>query len=178
MILNRPTPLAPIFENFPVTLIALPNWVLWRYTLKDNKWTKVPFQTNGNTASSTNPATWNSFDSVRAAYQLGNFDGVGIVLPGKPLDNGSYLIGLDFDHCLAAGVLNEGPRRAVDLLNTYCEISPSGEGIRLFFLHDKTTPACKSKKTDGNSREIYSTGRYLTVTGRTFGQRKEVRHVA
>lgn len=175
---TRPIPLAPIFGNFPPILSALPSWVLWRYEPKEGQWTKVPKQPDSRNASTTNPATWSNFERVRAAYRPERFDGVGIVLTGKPLEGGLYLIGLDFDHCLAGSVLNEEPRKAAELLNTYCEISPSGEGIRLFLLHDKIIPACKTNKADGNSREVYSAGRYLTVTGHTFGQLKEVRHVA
>jgi putative DNA primase/helicase len=172
-----PVPLTPNFVNIPPILAALPNWVLWRYELKDGKHTKVPKQPGGSNASSTNPATWHTLDSVRAAYHRGGFDGVGIVLTGKPLNNGLYLIGLDFDHCITADVLDDEPRKAIELLDTYSEISPSGEGIRLFLLHDNPTPARKNN-VGGKSREIYSTGRYLTVTGRTIGQAKEVRHVA
>lgn len=175
---TKPIPLAPLFDNIPPILTAQPSWVLWSYAIKDGKWTKVPRQPGGSYASSTNTATWHTFASVRAAYQLDKFDGVGIVLTGKPLENGLYLIGLDFDHCLIAGVLDDAPRKAVELLGTYCEISPSGEGIRLFLLHGKPTPACKTNKADGKSREVYSSGRYLTVTGHTIGQPKEVRHVA
>ncbi len=174
----RPIPLTPIFGNIPPILTALPNWVLWRYELKDNQYTKVPKQPSGNNASTINAATWSTFDKVRAAYQPKKFDGVGIVLTGKQLSNGLYLVGLDFDDCLADGVLTKDPRKATELLDTYCEISPSGQGIRLFILHDKIIPACKTKKADGNSREVYSWGRYLTVTGHTFGQPKEIRHVA
>lgn len=174
----QPIALVPIFENFPPILTAQPSWVMWRYELKDGKWTKVPRQAGGSYASSTNPATWHTFASVRAAYHLDKFDGVGIVLTGQPLENGLYLIGMDFDHCLISGVLDDAPRKAVELLDTYCEISPSGEGIRLFLLHDKPTPACKTNKADGKSREVYSSGRYLTVTGHPIGQAKDVRHVA
>lgn len=174
---NRPTPLAPIFDNLPAALTAQPSWVLWSYALKDSKWTKVPKQPGGSNASTANPATWGSFNTVRTAYHPNKFDGVGIVLTGKPLTNGLFLVGLDFDHCLADGVLDDAPRNAVDQLDTYCEISPSGTGIRLFLLHDKPTPACK-KNVAGKSREIYSGGRYLTVTGHIFGQPNEVRHVA
>ncbi len=176
--ITRPIPLAPIFGNIPRILTALPNWVLWHYEFVKGKWTKVPKHPNNYKASTTNPATWSTFERVRAAYCPDKFDGVGIVLTGQPLDNGLYLVGLDFDHCLADGVLNEDPRKATEMLDTYCEISPSGQGIRLFILHDKIITACKTNKADGNSREIYSTGRYLTVTGHTFGQPKEVRHVA
>ena len=174
---TRPAPLAPIFGNIPSILTAQSNWVMWCYMLKDGKYTKVPKQPGGSNASTTNPATWQTFDSVRTAYQRDTFDGVGIVLTGKPLDNGLYLIGLDFDHCLTDGMLDDAPRKAVVQLNTYCEISPSGNGIRLFLLHDKPTTA-KKINVDGKSREIYSTGRYLTVTGHAIGQPKEVRHVA
>lgn len=174
---NRPTPLAPIFDTIPSILTAQPGWVLWRYELKDGKWTKIPKQPGGHNASTTDFATWSTFDSVRTAYQRDGFDGVGIVLTGKLLANGLYLVGMDFDHCLTAGVLDDGPSKAVEMLDTYSEISPSGEGIRLFLLHDKPTPARKNNVA-GKSREIYSGGRYLTVTGHVFGQPKEVRHVA
>lgn len=174
---TRPAPLAPIFDNIPITLTAQPNWVLWCYMLKDGKYTKVPKQPDGGNASSTNPATWHTFEQVRTTYQRGGFDGVGIVLAGKPLANGLYLVGLDFDHCLSEGVIDDDPSKAIMLLDTYSEISPSGEGIRLFILHDKLIQARKNN-VDGKSREIYSNGRYLTVTGHSIDHAKEVRHVA
>ncbi len=172
----RPIPLVPNFDCFPNVLTTLPNWVLWSYELKNGKYTKVPKRPCGQNASTTDPDTWRSFDIVRTTYPRGGFDGVGIVLTGMPIRNELYLIGMDFDHCLTAGVLDEDPRQAVDKLDTYSEISPSGEGIRLFLLHDKIIPARK-RNVDGKSREIYSSSRYLTVTGHTFGDAREVRHV-
>jgi putative DNA primase/helicase len=175
--MTRPIPLRPNFDGFPLTLTAQSTWVLWCYMLKDGKYTKVPKQPSGNNASTTNPATWSAFDSVRTAYLRGGFDGVGIVLTGNSLANGLYLIGLDFDYCFIDGELDDASRQAIDLLDTYSEISPSGEGIRLFLLHDKPIQARKNK-VDGKSREIYSSERYLTVTGHAIGEAKEVRHVA
>lgn len=55
MTTEKPTPLAPIFDNFPSALTALPHWVLWGYALKNGKWTKVPKQSSGSNASTTNP---------------------------------------------------------------------------------------------------------------------------
>lgn len=173
---NRPVPLVPRFDDFPSILTAQPRWVLWSYSLKDGKWAKVPKKPDGRNASTTNTATWCTFEVARTAYGRGGFDGAGIVLTGEPLGNGLYLIGMDFDHCLNGGVLDEDPRRAIDRLDTYAEISPSGEGVRLFLLHDKPIPARKVNVSD-KSREIYSGGRYLTVTGHTWGQPREVRHV-
>jgi primase-polymerase (primpol)-like protein len=173
----RPIPLAPNLGNIPSSLTSIPHWVLWSYALKDNKWTKVPKQPSGSFASTANPSTWSTFDKVCSTYLQGGYDGVGIVLDGKPLNDGRYLIGLDFDHCVVSGTLQGDALIAVALTDTYWEISPSGEGIRLFLLHDKPVPARKNDKVDGKSREIYSTGRYLTVTGHTL-ESKEVRHVA
>ncbi|MDO8264668.1 MAG: hypothetical protein Q7T21_15795 [Gallionella sp.] len=175
--ISQPKPLAPIFENFPPILTAQPSWVMWSYAIKEGKWTKVPKQPGGYNASSTNPATWSTFDSVRIAYQRGGFDGVGIALTGQPLENGFYIIGLDFDDCLTGGVLDNDSQKAVEQLDTYWEISPSSEGIRLFLLHNKPIMACKINVA-GKSREIYSSGRYLTVTGHIIGRVKAVRHVA
>jgi putative DNA primase/helicase len=174
---SRPVPLVPRFDAFPSILTTQAHWVLWSYSLRDGKWTKVPKKPDGRNASTTNAASWCSFDVVRTAYGRGGFDGVGIVLTGEPLDNGLYLIGMDFDHCLNAGVLDDDPGEAIDLLDTYAEISPSGEGVRLFLLHDKPIPARKIN-VSGKSREIYSCGRYLTVTGHTLGQSRTLRHVA
>lgn len=174
---DRPIAIRPQFDNISKTLTALPCWVLWNYMLKEEKWTKIPMQTNGKNASTTNPATWSTFVQVRAAYKRGGFDGVGIVLTGKPLESGLYLIGMDFDHCIEDKKLDTDPQRAIESLNTYSEISPSGQGIRLFLLHDQPIQA-KKINVAGKSREIYSSGRYLTVTGQVIGQQQEVRHVA
>jgi primase-polymerase (primpol)-like protein len=174
---TRPLPLAPNFDAFPPILTGQSHWVLWRYSLKDGKWTKVPKKPDGRNASTANAATWCTFNVARTAYARGGFDGVGIVLTGEPLANGLYLIGMDFDHCLNAGALDDDPREAIDSLDTYAEISPSGEGVRLFLLHDKLIPAKKINISD-KSREIYSGGRYLTVTGHTLGRPRTVRHVA
>jgi len=49
--------------------------------------------------------------------------------------------------------------------DVYCEISPSGRGIRLFGLGTPRTQGA----TNGSCLEVYSTGRYLTVTGLANG---------
>jgi putative DNA primase/helicase len=174
--MTRPVPLVPKPDNFPLILTAQPSWVLWRYELKDGKYTKVPKQPDGHNASTTGASTWQTFAIVCTAYQRGGFDGLGIVLTRKPLANGLYLVGMDFDHCLHGGALDAAPARAMAQLDTYAEVSPSGEGIRLFLLHDKPLPARKNN-VEGKSREIYSSGRYLTVTGHVYGEAKDVRHV-
>ena len=46
-------------------------------------------------------------------------------------------------------------------LGTYLEISPSGKGLHLFALCDEPLKGGNAK----NGREMYSKGRFMTVTG-------------
>src|SRR5262249_8378511 len=136
----RPAALPVLFENIPPQLAARPQWVLWRYTFKDGKWTKPPYTPGGSLASSTNPATWSSFDTVHAAYLAGGWDGVGYIHP--PEDN---LVGGDADKCLdpTTGILTGEDAVALLELDTYTEASPSGTGVRAFAFGRK--PGRKSK---------------------------------
>jgi len=153
---RRPHALKVISENIPEQLKELPQWVVWRYVEKNGKWTKPPFQVNGQHASSTDQKTWNTFENVWAAYQSGEFDGIGFCLS---LD--SYLVGIDLDHCLTDGRPDALAESVLaDFDGTYAEASPSGEGLRLFTM-GKLDNAVKTPAI-----EMYSSGRYLTLTGR------------
>jgi hypothetical protein len=144
-------------------------WVCWRYVLRGTKWNKVPFQPNGKHASSTNPATWNSFDAVMAAYKRGGFDGIGIALDNKPDANGRVLAGVDFDGVVLEGRLTDDTKDWIKRFNTYAEKSPSGTGIRLFGY----APPLPSGIAGGGV-ELYTAARYLTVTGHGTGEVKNV----
>ena len=56
--------------------------------------TKIPYQPGGALASSTDSATWSTFDDVRAAYEAGGFDGVGFVFTAD-----DPFVGIDLDGC-------------------------------------------------------------------------------
>lgn len=115
---------------------------------------KRPVTVSGAPASSTDPQTWSTHaDAVRS--DIG--DGLGFVL-------GAGVACIDIDHCLLSdGSLN---RVAVDLLcrfpGAYVEISPSGTGLHLW----GTAPEQKGRKRGGF--EVYSVGRYITVTGNAY----------
>ncbi len=175
---NTPVALTPRFDCIPRALTELgARWVLWRYEPKEGGFAKIPKQPNRKNASSTNSATWSDFDTARKAYEAAPdyFSGVGIILgpPIKRDDKTAYLIGIDFDHCVEGKQLAPFVREAKAYLDTYTELSPSGTGIRMFVLSDQLVETRKVK-IDGNSREIYATARYMTVTGHGKG---EVRHV-
>jgi primase-polymerase (primpol)-like protein len=142
----------------PADLRSLAQWVVWRFEQREDKPAKVPYSALRHTrASTTNPASWTTFEAAVAASQQCGYAGVGFVFSGD-----DPFCGVDLDHCLnGSGEPSEAARRIVGLLNTYTEISPSGRGLKLFVRAE--LPA------GGNRRpgvEMYDRGRYFTVTGR------------
>jgi hypothetical protein len=158
----RPTALRVIADNIPQALRELLRWVLWRYEWNGTKWTKVPYQPNGCKASSTDPTTWSSYETVLAAYQAGGWDGIGIVL-GAIEGVDLTLAGVDYDDCLDGnGRPNDLAARGTRKLNTYAEVSPSGRGIKQLCWG---TLRKNHGKRDGDPAEAYHSGRYFTITG-------------
>lgn len=154
----------------PQALKDMRQWVLWR---RDHG-TKIPYQPNGYKASSANPATWSGFDEVNA--KVDQFSGVGFVFtPNDPF------VFIDLDHVLALGTTTFKPsckwaEELVKALDTYCEISPSGDGLHLFATGNAPEGLKnKQKFEDGSAIEVYTSGRYSTVTGNIFGGKIEIK---
>jgi hypothetical protein len=137
------------FARVPEEMKAEAAWVLWRYDNRDGKPTKVLRQVNGRHADSTNAATWTTFGEALEAYERGGFDGIGFVF-----HPGNDLCGADLDDT------TEGEaQRWLDLFDSYAERSPSGNGFHII---------CRARVLKGTNRdegELYSTGRFFTVTG-------------
>ena len=145
--------LAPQFEAMPQELRELSRWVAW-------KGKKVPYCATAvkSKASTTDPATWASFEHARTAFEEGGYAGVGFVL------NGDGVAGVDLDKCVQDGT----PRpEAIGIMRRagcrYIELSPSGTGLRGF---GYAAPR-KGRRTviDGVATELYTQARFLTVTG-------------
>jgi putative DNA primase/helicase len=147
----------------PDELKVIPQWVLWRWEERINprtgevKLTKPPYQPNGQHAESDNSNTWSTFETVVHAYQKGEFAGIGFVVT-----NEVGIVGVDLDHCRDAetGAIQPWAYSIVNTLNSYTEITPSREGLRVF-IYGKLPP--KDRKI-GNF-ECYESGRFLTITG-------------
>ncbi len=89
-----------ISDAIPTKLKTLPHWVTWRRETRDGRVTKVPYMPQENRrASSTDPATWSSFEAALADCEKGRADGVGFVFTNSPYT------GVDLDHCLEDGYL-------------------------------------------------------------------------
>lgn len=156
---SRPIPPAVQLDNIPSELIALPQWVAWRYALRDEKWTKPPLDCHtGREAKSTDPATWSSFDEAVRFYQAGKADGIGFVFSAS-----DPYAGIDLDDCRdESGPLQAWAKEIVGGLSSYAEVSPSGRGVKII-VRGQLPPKGRRRKGD---IEMYSESRYFTITGR------------
>ena len=157
-------------ENIPAELKAAPRWVVWRYKYvgaRSKPWTKVPYTPDLSgerfvKASSTDPATWRSFDQTLAFYDKYNagvskdgVDGIGLML-------GSEFAGVDLDKCRnpETGRVNEYAAKVVQDLKTYTEVSPSGTGLKALVRANLNGKGRRTARV-----EVYGKDRFFTITG-------------
>lgn len=139
-------------------------WVLFKIENRKGKTTKLPYSINGKLASSTDSATWATYAEV-ADMRLrdARYHGIGIVF--TPDQN---LLGIDIDHVMEGGkIIPEFAeiKKFVAEANTYTEVSPSGTGLHLFFA---LTIPLKLVANKHAPYEAYTSGRYFTVTEKSF----------
>lgn len=164
------------FTGLPIGIAAIeelqsrPQWVAWRYEDRGGgKPTKPPISPRtGFRASHSKPQDWGSYHEAMQRAVKSNLAGVGYVMSE---DDG--LTGIDLDNCLTEeGDLLEWVKPIVDLAETYCEVSPSGLGLRLI----AKGKVERSVKSDQAGIEVYRDKRYLTITGRQWpGSPSEIR---
>jgi AAA domain len=157
-----PQALAPLIER--------PQWCVWRWTQKpDGSWQKPPFMAlqPDRHASTNDPTTWTDYPTALATVQAGHADGLSYVLT-KDDPFGAF----DLDHCrclvtYSIDVWAQNYLQAA--VNTYQEITPSGEGVRIWGfadgqpLHKKFTLSIDGKEI---AVELFrKTNKALTVTG-------------
>jgi primase-polymerase (primpol)-like protein len=133
-------------------LKARRQWVVHRH--------KEPFcPTTQLRASTTDLTTWAAFEDAIAGLETGRYDGIGFVFCSA-----DPYVGIDLDDCRdpEAGTMSPWAAKVVEAFpNAYREISPSGRGVHII-----TRGKAPSRKRTG--LEIYSAGRYFTVTGRVL----------
>ena len=132
--------------NIPPQLASRSQWVLWKIEKRDGKSTKVPYSARGGNARTSQPETWESFDAVLTilAAEPNRYNGLGFVFtPDDPF------CGVDLDDCLNPdGTLKDWAAPITAMFDgTYCEVSPSGTGLKLFCL-GRTTGGRKLKISD------------------------------
>jgi hypothetical protein len=142
----------------PVSAEALadaPRWVAWRlvwdrkrpnapprkipYDPGTGSWARVPTdpKTYADRTAAEARADALAVELLREGRQLPRpsaGSGIGLVL--GQLDDGPYLLGIDLDSCRDADTSTIAPwaEQIIDRFDTYSEISPSGTGVKLFFI--------------------------------------------
>lgn len=146
--------------NYPKELSALPQWVCWHLEPdpKGGKARKVPYNPmTGRKASSTDPKSWVSLEQAMAAQQQYHYKGLGFVFTAE-----GGVVGVDIDHCVELGALNQVASEIVKRYPTYTEVSPSGTGLHLFYRGAMTA---KGNKNSDTGVEMYAHSRFFTMTG-------------
>ena len=111
------------FNQIPEELKQLPIWCVWNL----EKGGKIPYNPRtGYKAQSNNLESFTPFKTASKAVYDGRYNGVGIgIFYG--------ISAIDIDHCLNDGVLSDMAADIIQRMNSYTEISPSGNGIRIIF---------------------------------------------
>jgi len=160
------------FKHIPLDLQQFPHWVGWNYEEQSGKPAKVLLNAlTGKYAKVNDSTTWQTFDQAINFFtqRAPKFaSGIGFVL------NGEGYCCIDLDHCFQKGVLSPVARDILKLMNSYTEVSPSGQGLHIWIKGKKPVNSpCKAAL--GNMHiEVYDTGRYLTMTGEVFEGFKEI----
>ena len=158
-------------SNIPDELKQLNNWCVWKFQERNGKRTKIPFNAEtGEFAKSNDPSTWSSYET---AINAENVDGVGFFFEppylGIDIDDiddalHRYFQGDKIDNIVAE--FNEA-------FKSYTEISPSGNGLHIIVKGQ--IPGSRRRK---NNIEMYDSGRFFTMTGKTIGKYKQVTEVS
>lgn len=140
----------------PPELLERQHWCSWRYEQRQgSKPTKVPYNPITNKRVSCNePDTWLPFHEVKLSTIV--YDGIGFFL--SPDDPYCFI---DLDATDSAEDI-DFQQRIVGAFDSYTEHSPSGKGLHII---------CKGKVPCGHrsrSCEIYSSQRYMTMTGDVY----------
>src|SRR5262245_6078280 len=160
-----PKALAPLIER--------PQWCVWRWTQKpDGKWQKPPFMAPepDRHASTNDPSTWTDYATALATVQAGTADGLTYILTA---DDPFGAFDLDHCRCLVTHSIDVWAQNYLQAaVNTYQEITPSGEGVRIWGFADGGPLHKKfSLKIDDKdiAVELFRrTNKALTITGYTL----------
>ena len=171
-----PRVLAPLIER--------PQWCVWRWTQQPNgRWQKPPYQALDprRHASTKDPDTWTDYATALATVQAGNADGVSFVMTAA-----DPFAAIDLDHCRNPDThsIDTWAQNFLDVCRySYSEVTPSGEGCRIWGLTAPDTQPVNRKFTleiDGKpiAAELFRhTSKVLTVTGYRLNAVRELANI-
>jgi putative DNA primase/helicase len=140
------------FASIPAEMKQEPRWLVYRMEPGvDGKKNKIPYDPRTGRRAN-DPKLGVSFDVAKAA--LKDFNGLGFYVE-------SPFIVIDIDACVEknSGAVADYASDIIREVGSFSELSPSGTGVHIWAKGDKPGAACR------RGIEIYSTKRFLTVTG-------------
>jgi RecA-family ATPase len=154
------------------TFRDLKRWVNWDYDTETPKKPCTPRTTPRAhklaAAKNDDPSTWGTYeDAVQSAKDFGC--GIGLML--GPNGDGVDIVAFDLDDCRNpdTGELTPWAQELVDQADSYTEVTPSHEGLRIIGCGNIHKVHTTLPRPDGGHKgqvEIYSQAtRYITVTG-------------
>lgn len=150
-------------KHTPYALRHTNRFIVWKWEMVGDRATKMPYNPRkpNEKARSNDYTTWGSFErAVDVINNSKDFAGLGVML-------GRGLMGIDFDHCIKDGVIDEEKERIIEAIGGYTEYSPSGDGIHILVFDTKDEQAYRSNnKIEGI--EVYDDGRFFTLTGNVY----------
>lgn len=163
-----PELIRPEHDNIPQFLRKLDQWIVWKgeWQPAKRKYSKIPVHPQRDLKiDPLDPKNHMPFEGAWAAYEGGKGSGIGFVMTGKPVavsPNGDplYLVALDLDKVLKDQGSTAFAKDIYRHVGSYTEISPSGEGLRVFALSNH-----KPRSGQTPMGEIYAEKHFLTVTG-------------
>ncbi len=151
-------------DNIPATLKAQARWAPWRavWNVKRQKFDKTPAHAKPpyHGISTAKPERWSTYEVALKAHtdNPGVFGGLGYVMTTP-----HGVVGVDLDNCVADNTIAPWAQDVIDRLDSYTELSPSGNGLRIFvkgsIAHDWTNHEVGIEVYGGHEP------RFLTVTG-------------
>ena len=145
---------------FPIELTSRKQWLVWSFEQYegDKKPRKVPYYINGKKRQGTQGSPEDlknlaTYEQAKSALDFGDYSGLGFAF--LPNDG---LIGIDIDY-----KEDRDPQLAQKIitgLNTYTELSPSGNGYHLFVLG-----STKTFKSNDIGIEVFANAQFFTMTG-------------
>jgi hypothetical protein len=157
----------PLFDLVvPDDLGERDQWILWRRETVSGRETKVPYSIQGRRANSADPRDWATLKNALQLWRqhAQRYAGIGFVFC-----KADPFVGIDLDDCLE---LNGTPKRWASRIverfaDTYIEISPSGQGLKIWAKGQLRANVPGVRVGDGQI-EMYDHSRYFTFTGRAF----------
>lgn len=147
--------------NIPYELQSHKAWLVWETTeiQPNGKFNKIPVypttgrRRNGEQGSPEDLANLGTWGDAVAAMENPKYAGVGFACLSS-----FGIVALDLDHCIKDDVRD--PKWDWVLEATYCEVSPSGTGLRAFW-----TGSARDGKNHEAGIELFHSKGFVTVTG-------------